>query len=101
MLSRYLWILSGYYIKGCTYAVIWYIINGNSRAISKLYKIAQIMSQYRYILIDEFGGACRKFVSRLEAAPYLTSGMRLEALPKIPKTNPYTMASSLLKEALF
>ena len=59
------------------------------------------MSQYRYILIDEFGGACRKFVSKLEAAPYLTHGMRLEALPKQPKDNPYTMASLQLQEALF
>ena len=59
------------------------------------------MSQYRYILIDEFGGACRKFVSKLEAAPYLTAGMRLEALPKQPKDNPYIMASLQLQEALF
>jgi len=59
------------------------------------------MSQYRYILIDEFGGACRKFVSKLEATPYLTAGMRLETLPKIPKANPYTMAELLLKEAPF
>ena len=59
------------------------------------------MSQYRYILIDEFGGACRKFVSKLEAQPYLTAGMRLEALPKQPKQNPYIMASLLLKEAPF
>lgn len=33
------------------------------------------MSQYKYILIDEFGGACRKFVSKVEATPYLTDGM--------------------------
>ena len=59
------------------------------------------MSQYRYILIDEFGGACRKFVSRLEATPYLTNGMRLEALPRQPKDNPYIMATLLLKEAPF
>lgn len=58
------------------------------------------MSQYRYILIDEFGGACRKFVSRLEATPYLTSGMVLKALPRQPKANPYEMATLLLKEAL-
>jgi hypothetical protein len=58
------------------------------------------VSQYRYILIDEFGGACRKFASKLEAQPYLTEGMRLEALPKQPKANPYIMASLLLKEAL-
>ena len=59
------------------------------------------MSQYKYILIDEFGGACRKFVSKLEATPYLTNGMTLQALPKQPKANPYEMAKILLKEALF
>lgn len=59
------------------------------------------MSSYKYILIDEFGGACRKFVSKLEATPYLTHGMRLEALPKQPKANPYIMAELLLKEAPF
>jgi len=58
------------------------------------------MSQYRYLLLDEFGGACRKFVSRLEATPYLTSGMVLKALPRQPKANPYEMATLLLKEAL-
>jgi len=58
------------------------------------------VSQYRYILIDEFGGACRKFASKLEAQPYLTAGMRLEALPKTPKQNPYIIASLQLPEAL-
>ena len=58
------------------------------------------MSQYRYILIDEFGGACRQFVSKLEATPYLTSGMVLKALPRQPKANTYEMATLLLKEAL-
>ena len=59
------------------------------------------MSQYRYILIDEFGGACRKFVSKLEATPYLTSGMSLQTLPRDPKANPYQLATTLLKEAPF
>ena len=59
------------------------------------------MSQYKYILIDEFGGACRKFVSKLEATPYLTDGMSLKALPKAPKANPYLVASTILKEAPF
>jgi hypothetical protein len=59
------------------------------------------MSQYRYMLIDEFGGALRRFSSRLEATPYLTAGTRLVALPKTPKQNPYTIASLLLKEAPF
>jgi len=59
------------------------------------------VSQYKYILVDEFGGACRKFASKVEATPYLTAGMRLEALPKTPKTNPYQTAVLLFKEALF
>jgi hypothetical protein len=59
------------------------------------------VSQYRYILIDEFGGACRKFVSKLEATPYLTDGMSLMALPREPKANPYAMAQLLLKESPF
>ena len=59
------------------------------------------MSQYKYILIDEFGGACRKFVSKLEATPYLTDGMSLMALPREPKANPYAMAQLLLKESPF
>jgi hypothetical protein len=57
------------------------------------------MSQYRFVLIDEFGGACRKFVSKVEAAPYLTTGMRLVALPK--EANPYQLALTILPEALF
>ena len=59
------------------------------------------MRQYRYILIEEFGGACRKFVSKLEATPYLTDGMSLKALPRQPKANPYQLATTLLKEAPF
>ena len=59
------------------------------------------MSQYRFVLIDEFGGACRKFASKMEAAPYLTQGMRLEALPKTPKADPYQIAMTTLPEALF
>ena len=59
------------------------------------------MSSYRYILIDEFGGACRKFVSKLEATPYLTDGMSLKALPRQPKANPYQVALTILKEAPF
>lgn len=59
------------------------------------------MSQYKYILIDEFGGACRKFVSKLEATPYLTTGMSLKALPRQPKADPYTVAQLILQEAPF
>jgi hypothetical protein len=59
------------------------------------------VSQYKYVLIDEFGGACRKFVSKVEATPYLTDGMILKALPKEPKSNPYQVALLTLGEALF
>jgi hypothetical protein len=59
------------------------------------------VSQYKYVLIDEFGGACRKFVSKVEATPYLTDGMTLKALPKDPKANPYQVAALLLTDALF
>jgi hypothetical protein len=59
------------------------------------------MSQYQFVLIDEFGGTLRRFVSKLEATPYLTTGTRLEALPRAPKANPYLVASTLLQEALF
>ena len=59
------------------------------------------MSQYRFVLIDEFGGACRRFVSKVEATPYMTQGMRLEALPKVPKADPYQLATTLLQEAPF
>ena len=59
------------------------------------------MSQYSYILIDEFGGACRKFVSKLEATPYLTDGMVLKALPRALKADPYQVASTILQEAPF
>mgnify|MGYP006285467435 CR=1 FL=1 len=59
------------------------------------------MSQYKYILIDEFGGACRKFVSKLEATPYMTDGMVLKALPRVPKDNPYQLATTILQESPF
>ena len=59
------------------------------------------MTQYRYILIDEFGGALRRFASKLEATPYLTAGTRLQALPRQPKADPYQLASTILPEALF
>jgi hypothetical protein len=59
------------------------------------------MSQYRYMLVDEFGGACRKFVSKLEATPYLTQGTRLVALPREPRANLYQQALLLVGEAPF
>jgi len=59
------------------------------------------VSQYRYVLIDEFGGALRRFSSRLEATPYLTDGARLERLKLPPKVDPYTITVQLLQEAPF
>jgi hypothetical protein len=58
------------------------------------------MSQYKYAIIDEFGGMMRKFASKTEAQPYLTSGARLVPLPKQPKKDPYTMACTILPDAL-
>ena len=59
------------------------------------------MSNYKFVLIDEFGGAVRKFASKVEATPYLTNGTRLEPLPKTPKTNLYQQAMLILGEAPF
>lgn len=59
------------------------------------------MSNYRYVLIDEFGGACRKFASKVEATPYLTAGMVLKTLPRTPKPDPYQLATTILQEAPF
>lgn len=58
------------------------------------------MSQYRYAIIDEFGGLMRKFASKCEAQPYLTAGTSLVKLPKDPKKDPYTMACTILQDAL-
>jgi len=55
-------------------------------------------SVYKFILVDEFGGALRKFASRREAKPYLTEGMTLTELPTQPTD--YELATALLKEAL-
>jgi len=57
--------------------------------------------QYKYLLFDEFNEPLRRFVSRLEAKPYLTGGMRLQALPRAPKANPYQVATTILQEAPF
>ena len=57
------------------------------------------MSQYKYLLVDEWGGGIRKFVSKLEATPYMTEGTKLVALPKEPKFNPYEVALLTLKES--
>ena len=59
------------------------------------------MAQFNYLLLDEFGGACRKFTSRIEAQPFLTDGMVLKALPRAPKADPYQVASTILQEAPF
>ena len=59
------------------------------------------MSIYRYMLIDEFGGACRKFVSKVEATPFLTSGTSLVTIPREPKPDLYQRALLLVGEAPF
>jgi len=59
------------------------------------------LTNYKYVLIDEFGDTLRRFASKLEAAPYLTAGTRLEALPRQPKDNPYGLAITILKESPF
>ena len=59
------------------------------------------MSQYKYVLIDEFGGSLRRFASKLEATTYLTGKTRLEPLPSHPKANPYQVALITLGEASF
>ena len=56
------------------------------------------MSNYKFVLIDEFGGAIRKFASRQEARPYLTGGAVLLSLPKQPSL--YEQAVLTMKEAL-
>ena len=58
------------------------------------------MTNYRYAVIDEFGGVMRKFASKTEAQPYLTAGTKLVALPKQPKAEPYQVAMLTLAEAL-
>jgi hypothetical protein len=57
------------------------------------------MSNYRFLLVDEFGGALRKFATRREAQPYMTGGgVQLLSLPKQPSL--YELATLTLKEAL-
>ena len=58
------------------------------------------MINYRYVVINEFGGVMRKFASKIEAQPYLTSGTKLIALPKQSKADPYQMALLILPKAL-
>ena len=54
---------------------------------------------YKYILKDEDGVALRKFASKLEATPYLTSGMDLVALPK--QASIYEQSLATVGEAPF
>ena len=54
---------------------------------------------YKFILKDEDGVALRKFASKLEATPYLTTGMTLVALPK--QTSIYEQAMATVGEAPF
>ena len=58
------------------------------------------LSNYRYAVIDEFGGVMRKFASKIEAQPYLTTNTKLIALPKQPRSDPYQLALLTLPEAL-
>jgi len=58
------------------------------------------LTNYRYAVIDEFGGVMRKFSNKIEAQPYLTHGTKLIALPKQPKENPYETATLILPKAL-
>jgi hypothetical protein len=58
------------------------------------------LTNYRYVVIDEFGGVMRKFASKAEAQPYLTAGTRLVPLPRQPKQDPYNIAVLTLPEAL-
>jgi hypothetical protein len=58
------------------------------------------VTNYRYAVLDEFGGVMRKFASKIEAQPYLTAGTKLIALPKQPKADPYQVALLTLPEAL-
>jgi len=57
------------------------------------------VSNYKYILIDEFGGALRKFASKQEAQPYLTQGAKLLPLPK--QQSGYELACLTLKDSPF
>jgi hypothetical protein len=59
------------------------------------------LTNYKYILIDEFGDPLRRFASKVEATPYLTAETRLESLPRQPKANPYQVALLTLQEAPF
>jgi hypothetical protein len=58
-----------------------------------------MVSQYKYILVDEDNHALRKFASKIEAQPYLSQGYQLIKLPKQP--SPYHTAMLLLGEAPF
>ena len=59
-----------------------------------------ILTNYRYVVIDEFGGVMRKFVSKAEAQPYLTDGTRLVYIRPQSTPNPFTFAFQILGEAL-
>lgn len=59
------------------------------------------VSQYKYVVVDEFGGVMRKFVSKTEAQPYLTEGTKLVKLPPTPVVNPFTFAFQILGESLW
>ena len=58
-----------------------------------------VRTSYKYMLLDEFGEALRKFASKREAMPYMTEGMKLIKLPKQPSN--YEIAMLTLGEAPF
>jgi len=58
------------------------------------------LTNYRYVVIDEFGGVMRNFVSKTEAQPYLTDGTRLVKLPPQPILNPFAFAFEILGESV-
>jgi hypothetical protein len=58
------------------------------------------LTNYKYVVIDEFGGVMRRFASKAEAQPYLTEGTRLVYIRPHPRPNPFTIAFEILGEAL-
>ena len=58
------------------------------------------MTNYKYAVIDEFGGVMRKFVSKTEAQPYLTEGTSLVKLPPQPTLNRFAFALEILGESV-
>jgi hypothetical protein len=58
------------------------------------------LTNYKYIVIDEFGGVMRRFASKAEAQPYLTEGTKLVYVRPQPTLNPFAFAFEILGESL-